>query len=271
MSPKNLTGKKVVIQKWKPDSLESREDVVAIEEPLQIMVNGSPVSITMRTSGDDKALAIGFLYTEGIIQNYAQIENVNQNDENTVNVIMNKSVDIGVSDIQRNFYTTSSCGVCGKTSIDSIFQKTPFDLKKMLFKVSADILTRLQDKLLNVQTAFQATGGIHAAVLFTSKGDYVYHSEDVGRHNALDKLIGHTIMAEKTPLESHILLLSGRASFELLQKAAMAGIPFVCSVGAPSSLAVELADNLGISLVGFLKKTGFNIYTNPERLSDVVS
>lgn len=261
-----MAGKKVLISKWKPGSLQNVEDIVAIEEPLQIMINGNPVSITMRTPGDDPALAVGFLFTEGIIHQFAQVESVQNTDDNIVNVLLEKSEKGHFESMQRNFYTTSSCGVCGKTSVDTIYQKIPHSLGKQKFTTRPEILTKLQDKLWNVQEAFQTTGGIHAAVLFRSTGDYVYHSEDVGRHNALDKLIGHCIMSEKTPLENHILLLSGRASFELLQKAAMAGIGFVCSVGAPSSLAVELADTLGITLVGFLKKGSFNVYTHPERI-----
>lgn len=263
-----MAGKQISITKWKPGSFESREDWVAVEEPLQILVNGLPASITMRTPGDDEALATGFLYTEGMIDSFQSVETIVQTDENTVNVILENHGSQIPGSMQRNFYTTSSCGVCGKTSVDAIYQKMKFPIKDTSFKINPETLTKLQDKLLNVQSAFQTTGGIHAAVLFNTSGEYIYHSEDVGRHNALDKLIGHCIMSEKLPLNNHILLLSGRASFELLQKAAMAGICFVCAVGAPSSLAVELADELGITLAGFLKKTGFNIYTHFQRLED---
>ncbi|MFZ1705916.1 MAG: formate dehydrogenase accessory sulfurtransferase FdhD [Saprospiraceae bacterium] len=261
-----MTGKKIILSKWKPGIKESREDFVAIEEPLQINLNSNPVSITMRTPGDDKALAIGFFCTEGIIENMAVIEGVHQLDENTVNIILQKDSNISLNHLQRNFYTTSSCGVCGKTSVDAIYNKSPFIIKDFVLEVSPQTLIHLHDKLWNVQEAFQVTGGIHAAVLFNPSGDYIYHSEDVGRHNALDKLIGRSLLGEKLPLKNHILLLSGRASFELLQKSAMAGISFICSVGAPSSLAIELADTLGITLVGFLKKTGFNIYTHEHRI-----
>lgn len=262
-----MTGKKIKIYKWKPGHRENRDDWVAIEEPLQIMVNGAPVSITMRTPGDDPALAIGFLCTEGIIHHYNQVQSVREDDDNTINVLLEKNTaDKSMEGLQRNFYATSSCGVCGKTSVDQIYQKLPYPIQKQPYHVNPEVLTLLQDKLLNVQTAFQATGGIHAAVLFTLSGEYVYHSEDVGRHNALDKLIGHCIMAEKTPLDGHILLLSGRASFELIQKAAMAGISFICAVGAPSSLAIQLADEMNITLIGFLRKQSFNVYTKPERI-----
>lgn len=262
-----MTGKKINIQKWKPDQRESKEDFVAVEEPLQITLNHKPVSITMRTPGDDGALALGFLCTEGIISNFQQVEKVSQTDDNTVNVMMEPSLaEKSMAGLQRNFYTTSSCGVCGKSSIDQIYQKLPATSDKVSLTIAPQVLVTLQDKLLNVQKAFQATGGIHAAVLFSQNGDYMYHSEDVGRHNALDKLIGHCLMSDKTPLRNHILLLSGRASFELIQKAAMAGISFVCAVGAPSSLAIELAEQMQITLVGFLKKTSFNIYTHPERV-----
>lgn len=266
-----MADKQIVITKWKPGSFESKEDWVAIEEPLQILINGMPASITMRTPGDDEALATGFLYTEGMIDSLHSVETIVQKDENTVNVIMENHNSQIPGSMQRNFYTTSSCGVCGKTSVDAIYQKMRFPVKDISFKINPDTLTKLQDKLLNVQSAFQTTGGIHAAVLFNTSGEYIYHSEDVGRHNALDKLIGHCIMSEKLPLNKHILLLSGRASFELLQKAAMAGICFVCAVGAPSSLAVELADELGITLIGFLKKTGCNIYTHAQRIENARS
>jgi FdhD protein len=259
-------GKKVLVTKWKPDIYDAKDDLVAIEEPLQLMLNGVATSITMRTPGDDKALALGFFSTEGVIKHFQQIKDVVQVDENTVNVLLENQSENSFSTMQRNFYTTSSCGVCGKTSVESIFQKTPYDIKKQNFEVSPSILLHLQDKLFDVQTAFQATGGIHAAVLFSSNGHYQYHSEDVGRHNALDKLIGHSMMADKLPLSDQILLLSGRASFELIQKAAMAGISFVCAVGAPSSLAIELAEEIGITLVGFLKKSSFNIYTHGHRI-----
>ncbi|MBK8546972.1 MAG: formate dehydrogenase accessory sulfurtransferase FdhD [Saprospiraceae bacterium] len=260
------TGRKVDIRKWKTDSFESKEDVVAIEEPLQILVQNKAISITMRTPGDDKALALGFLFTEGILKSFSQVEDIIQTDENTVNVLLEESVLQQLPDLQKNFYTTSSCGVCGKSSIDKIYQISSFDIKSNNLKVEAKIFTHLQDRLLNVQTAFQETGGIHAAVLFDEQGNYFYHSEDVGRHNALDKLIGHVMIAGKLPLTKYILLLSGRSSFELIQKAAMAGISVVCAVGAPSSLAVDLAENVGITLLGFLKKTGYNVYSHPERI-----
>lgn len=260
------TGRKIDIRKWKADAFESKEDVVAIEEPLQILVQNKAISITMRTPGDDKALALGFLFTEGILKSFSQVEDIIQTDENTVNVLLEESVLQQLPDLQKNFYTTSSCGVCGKSSIDKIYQISSFDIKSNNLKVEAKIFTHLQDRLLNVQTAFQETGGIHAAVLFDEQGNYFYHSEDVGRHNALDKLIGHVMIAGKLPLTKYILLLSGRSSFELIQKAAMAGISVVCAVGAPSSLAVDLAENVGITLLGFLKKTGYNVYSHPERI-----
>lgn len=266
-----MSGKKIKINKWKPGHYETRDDWVAYEEPLQIMVNGVPVSITMRTPGDDAALAIGFLCTEGIIHHLNQVQSVREDGDNTINILLEKNAaDKSMEGLHRNFYTTSSCGVCGKTSVDQIYQKLPYAIQKQSYHVNPEVLTLLQEKLLNVQTAFQATGGIHAAVLFELSGEYVYHSEDVGRHNALDKLIGHCIMAEKTPLDHHILLLSGRASFELIQKAAMAGISFICAIGAPSSLAIQLAEEMNITLIGFLRKQSFNIYTNPERILENV-
>ncbi len=258
--------KEITIQRNKSGVIASVQDFVAVEAPLQIEVSGRPVSITMRTPGDDVALALGFLFSEGLINDYNAIADVVQKDENTVNIIPEEGFNIKAESMEKNFYSTSSCGVCGKASVDTIRSKSMFIPPKKNITVADKTLFSLQERLLTVQSAFEVTGGLHACALFTPDGRYLFHSEDVGRHNALDKLIGHTLMAGRLPLDEHILLLSGRASFELVQKASMAGIPVIAAVGAPSSLAMDLAIENDQTLIGFLKKTGFNIYAGNQRI-----
>ena len=255
----------------------SREDVLAVEDPLEIQVrhpklnNGlpKPVSITMRTPGHDEDLAVGFLFTEGIISSREEIKSVAQFSPNHVMVNFNPEASFELSSLDRNFYTTSSCGVCGKASIDAIHTTSQVDIGADSTSVAASKLYDLQKQLLDHQSVFAQTGGIHAASLFDQQVNFIEVREDVGRHNALDKVIGHMCRAGKLPLFGHILLLSGRASFELIQKAGMAGIPIVVAVGAPSTLAVELADSLNITLVGFLKEASFNVYSHEYRVSEI--
>lgn len=256
----------ITIDKVRSGERNDYLDFVAVEAPLQISIKGVPTSITMRTPGDDIALALGFLFTEGIIEDYNDIADAVIIDENSVNILPEEGYHIDVTSLERNFYSTSSCGVCGKSSIEAIKAQSRYIPPVKDIKVESGILTGLQDKLLSVQSAFEVTGGLHACALFNPEGGYLYHSEDVGRHNALDKLIGHALMAGRIPLDEHILLLSGRASFELVQKASMAGIQFIAAVGAPSSLAVELATANSLTLVGFLRKSGFNIYSGKHRI-----
>ena len=241
-------------------------DHVAVESPLQININHKPISVTMRTPGADVALAVGFLFTEGLIHNFGQVLSANQLDDNMVNIVLKNEILPSVSQ-ERNFYTTSSCGVCGKSSVDAIMTKSMYPINQKKIAVTDEVLFSLQEKLLQVQAAFESTGGIHAAALFHPDGSFIGHQEDVGRHNALDKLIGQALMDDQLPLSNHILLLSGRASFELIQKASMAGIPIIVAVGAPSSLAVELAQSMGQTLIGFLKKTSYNIYVGQDRIN----
>lgn len=259
--------KEIQILKNKNGSLADVHDYVAVEAPLQIEIDGKPISVTMRTPGDDIALALGFLFNENLIHDYSEISDVVSKNENTVNIIPEEDMNIRVDATGRNFLSNSSCGVCGKTSLMDIKTHSTYANKGNKIKTSHLILYSLQEKLLTVQSSFEITGGLHACALFTPDGQYLFHSEDVGRHNALDKLIGHALMAGRIPLDAHILLLSGRASFELVQKAGMAGIPIIAAVGAPSSLAIELAMENGQTLVGFLKKNSFNIYTCSERIS----
>ncbi|MCL8000521.1 formate dehydrogenase accessory sulfurtransferase FdhD, partial [Brucella sp. 21LCYQ03] len=252
-------------------------DEVSVEEPLEIRVSfghatireSKNISVTMRTPGNDPELAMGFLFTEGIISNYQQIESVtgidaacSRNQENVIIVRLTNGFIPELTHTDRNFYTTSSCGVCGKGSIQSIRTVSTFkDHVKEEIRIDTETLYQLPNRLRSFQNNFSATGGIHASGLFNLRGDLLALREDVGRHNALDKLIGYALSANLLPLDSNILLLSGRASFELIQKAAMAGIAIVAAIGAPSSLAVELAEDFDMTLIGFLKDNRCNIYT----------
>ena len=256
----------IKITKTKNSTSLERDDVVAVEAPLEIQVKlwneGKPraISVTMRTPGDDEELALGFLFTEGLLKNYTEVKAVKYLGENVVKVYLNEGVTIDLQKAERNFYTTSSCGVCGKASIEAITTKTQFIIKnKAIFQ--DEILFGLKAKLAHQQSLFTATGGIHAAALFSETGELLTLHEDVGRHNALDKLIGEEFRKNQLPLEKSILLLSGRASFELIQKATMVGIGTIVSVGAPSSLAVDLARENGQTLIGFLKENSYNRYS----------
>lgn len=248
------------------------EDAVAVEEPLEIQVLEAgkviprPLSVTMRTPGQDEALAIGFLYTEGLIAGPQDIERSSIPGQNQICIHLSEGVTLDVTATERNFYTTSSCGVCGKSSIDAIHTQRTFDLKGSDFTVRETLLFTLTAQLTQAQSLFTATGGIHAATLFCANAQLKMMQEDVGRHNALDKLIGVAVQNADLPISESILLLSGRASFELIQKAAMAGIPIVVAIGAPSSLAIELAKETGQTLIGFLKDTGYNLYSGHERI-----
>lgn len=255
-------------------------DALAVEEPLEIRLGFSDdgkfrhraVSITMRTPGDDFALAAGFLLTEGILQSANQIAAIKHcgafpNNQNTVRVDLNPETTVNLKKLERNFYTTSSCGVCGKTSLEALTVAGAKKIERENFPVvSAATIHELPNKLRQSQAAFDATGGLHAAALFDSAGNLIDLKEDVGRHNAVDKLVGARFLADALPLVDQILFLSGRASFELIQKAVMAGVPIVCAVGAPSSLAVEAAREFGISLFGFVRANRFNVYTDFGRL-----
>jgi FdhD protein len=263
-------------------SLQSGNDILAVEEPLEIRLTyGSSdslitqnLAVTMRTPGNDEELALGFIFTEGIITRDTDIDriehvlaNCSDNNQNIIQVILCDAVIPNLLHAERNFYTTSSCGVCGKTSIQAIRSVSSFSSESMNYDpIHPGLISSLPDKLAEQQQLFAATGGLHAAALFNNKGALIFIREDVGRHNALDKLLGASLKAKMLPLTKSILLLSGRASFELVQKAAMAGIPVIAAVGAPSSLAVSLAKEFGITLVGFLRNTRFNIYSGEERI-----
>ncbi|SDN63085.1 FdhD protein [Klenkia soli] len=253
----------------------TRPDTVASEEPLEIRLDGTPLAVTMRTPGDDFDLVHGFLTTEGVIRSADDVlalrycDSVDDEGRNTYNVVdvdLAPGVEAPDTALDRNFYTTSSCGVCGKASIDAIRTKTVFDVPADETRLTLATLLALPDRLRAAQAVFDRTGGLHAAGLFTAEGDLVALREDVGRHNAVDKVVGDAVRAGRLPLAGHVLMVSGRSSFELTQKAAMAGVPVLAAVSAPSSLAVELADSTGITLIGFLRGDGCNVYSHTRRL-----
>jgi FdhD protein len=260
---------------------EQLEDALAVEEPLEIRISfGSDgrrvhkaISITMRTPGEDGSLAVGFLFTEGIIKSRGQIAAIehcgkpspDKGIRNTIRVNLPDGVAVDLKRLERHFYTTSGCGVCGKSSIDALqagisklTDEGPF--------ISAEIIHALPASGIASQSSFEKTGGLHASVLFDPSGNIEAVAEDVGRHNALDKVIGKKLMSGEVPLSGSILLVSGRVSFELVQKALMAGIPIMAAVGAPSSLAVELAREYGMTLIGFIRDGRFNIYSGESRI-----
>ena len=266
----------ISIQRISDGILTAMNDQVAVEEPLEIQLDYSTstgfmqknIAVTMRTPGNDEELAAGFLFSEGVIQNNGSIKEIRSfsADENRVLISLRENVKPILQNVERNFYSTSSCGICGKASIDAIRLSSVFKEENNSLSVNATVLHGLQDNLRKQQLIFENTGGIHASALFTLDGNFMMLREDVGRHNALDKIIGAALLNDQLPLNNCILLLSGRASFELLQKASMAGIKIVVAVGAPSSLAVELAKETGITLIGFLRNDRFNIYTGTNRI-----
>lgn len=230
------------------------------------------VAVTMRTPGDDFELAAGFLFTEGLLPSRADLAelrycgDVDPQEYNIVTAKLRPGAPFDPGDLDRNFYTTSSCGVCGKASLEAVEIRGCERLPLEPESVGADAVAAMPDRLREGQQVFDRTGGLHAAGLFDPDGELVVLREDVGRHNAVDKTIGNRFLAGALPLERHALVVSGRASFEILQKALMAGIPVLVAVGAPSSLAVDVARRFGITLVGFARGDGFNVYTEPERI-----
>lgn len=252
-----------------------RPDTLAAEEPLELRVNGAPLTVTMRTPGHDIELAHGFLLTEGVIGNLEDVRNARYcagaevDGVNTYNVLdLQLSPDVAPPDasVTRNFYTTSSCGVCGKAALDAVKLATRFPPASAPCPVTPELLLSLPDKLRTQQRVFSTTGGLHGAGLYRSDGSMIVVREDVGRHNAVDKVLGAALLAGEIPLSDTILMVSGRASFELVQKAAMAGVPILAAVSAPSSLAVELAEEQGMTLAGFVRGESMNVYTGAERI-----
>ncbi|EDY60106.1 MULTISPECIES: formate dehydrogenase accessory sulfurtransferase FdhD [Streptomyces] len=258
-------------------ALSSRPDTLVTEEPLEIRLNGKPLAITMRTPGDDFALATGFLVSEGVLAQQHDLQNIvycagaTKNGTNTYNIVdVTTATHVAIPDItlERNVYTTSSCGLCGKASLDAVTTTTHWPIHDTPpVRVSPELLASLPDQLRAAQQVFDRTGGLHAAALFTEHGHLLDIREDVGRHNAVDKLIGRALQHGNLPLSRTLLLVSGRASFELAQKAVMAGIPLLAAVSAPSSLAVDLATETGLTLVGFLRGPSMNVYAGEHRLA----
>lgn len=267
------------IKKFKPKGIEETPDLVVIEEPLEIRLGfgkeeerqQKSISVTMRTpTGHDFELALGFLFTEGIIASFDDILSIHycndagrQAERNIVRVELKPHIAVDFQSLERHFYATSSCGICGKASIEAIEQKCPI-LTKTEFKVSEEFIKTLPEVLAKNQVFFKHTGGLHAAMLLNRAEEVL--REDIGRHNALDKVIGAALQQNLLPLSDVVLIMSSRASFELIQKAAMAGIPIMACVGSPSSLAIETAQTLGITLIGFLRGDSFNVYSHESRI-----
>ncbi|WP_030167670.1 formate dehydrogenase accessory sulfurtransferase FdhD [Spirillospora albida] len=248
-----------------------RPDTLAVEEPLEIRVAGAPLTITMRTPGHDFDLAAGFLAAEGIIGGAGDLASMRfcagTEEQNTLDVALAPGVPLPDASLTRAFTTTSACGVCGKSSIEALRVTRPHDIAADRVRLTPATLAALPDRLRAAQRAFDRTGGLHAAGLFDAGGALRALREDVGRHNAVDKVIGWALRRGPLPLAGHVLMVSGRASFELTQKAARAGIPVLAAVSAPSSLAVELAEDAGMTLVGFLRGASMNVYTGAERIT----
>lgn len=257
------------------DGVVARPDTLVVEEPLEIRVNGAPLTVTMRTPGSDIELAQGFLLTEGIVTSRDDIATVRYcqgatedgvNTYNVLDVTLAPGVPTPDVDLTRNFYATSSCGVCGKASLEAvrlISRHSPGDDPTT---VAPEVLSALPTKLRKAQKVFATTGGLHGAALYDTDGTELVVREDIGRHNAVDKAIGWALESRRIPLSGTVLLVSGRASFELTQKAVMAGIPILAAVSAPSSLAVDLAAQAGLTLVAFLRGASMNVYTRPDRV-----
>lgn len=254
----------------------ARPDTLVVEEPLEIRIDGKPLTVTMRTPGSDIELAQGFLLTEGIIANRDDVLTVRYckgagpdqvNTYNVLDVTLAPEVPPPDVDMTRNFYATSSCGVCGKASLDAVRTISRHGPGDDPTTVTAETLSDLPDRLRDEQKVFASTGGLHGAALFDVDGTTLVVREDIGRHNAVDKVIGWALENDRIPLSATVLLVSGRASFELTQKAVMAGIPVLAAVSAPSSLAVDLASQSGLTLVAFLRGDSMNVYTRPDRVT----
>ena len=260
------------VSEWNDGAVRRKEDYLAAEEPLEIRIGGDPLSVTMRTPGNDLELAAGFLLTEGLVTKRAQIvtlENVVEDSErdrgNVVRAVLAPEAAPDLQKMRRHFFAASSCGICGKASIDSVRART-LEPPNPAFRLDAEVLLRLPEALRASQAVFGRTGGLHAAALFDVKGELLVLREDIGRHNAVDKVVGWALLENRIPLADVVLLVSGRGGFEIVQKAIVAGLPVVASVSAPSSLAVQLARELGLTLIGFLRDRRFVIYSGEDRI-----
>jgi len=258
-------GSQKIIRRKRDGELEYLPDELTIEEPLEIRIGRKPVATTMRTPGHDEELAAGFLVSEGIVRTRDQIASISMSGENRVVLELKDSLKLKLSSAKRFGTISSSCGLCGKTNIEAIRQNFPA-IRSTDIRIDIETLLSLPERLRNAQSDFARTGGIHAAGIFGLDGKLKIAREDIGRHNAMDKAIGRAFLDELLPLDRHLLLVSGRASFEIIQKALAAGIPIAAAVSAPSSLAVELARDSNQTLIGFLRPPSFNIYTHVERV-----
>jgi FdhD protein len=238
----------------------TEQDLVAVEEPLEIRIGGRPVAVTMRTPGHDEELALGFCISEGLRPSAARLP-----DDLAANTVEVEAPDFDPERLQRSFYTTSSCGVCGKGALEAVAVEAGRVTSEL--RVDAGVVASLPDRLVAAQAAFEATGGLHATGLFTPDGELLCSREDVGRHNAMDKVVGWAHLAGRLPLADALLCVSGRLSFELVQKASVAGCPVLVAVGAPSTLAVELAADRGVTLCGFVRDGRVNVYSEPWRIA----
>ncbi|GAC1384748.1 MAG: formate dehydrogenase accessory sulfurtransferase FdhD [Marmoricola sp.] len=264
------------VTRLRGDRETERIDTLVVEEPLEIRVNGTPVTVTMRTPGDDFDLAVGFLVGEGVLRATDDVYEIRYcagatvDGLNTYNVVdvLAPGVSLPAS-LERNFATTSSCGVCGKASLDSVRTRSSWSIEDDALRIDRRVVVSLPDRLREAQRVFESTGGLHAAGLFTAEGDLIVAREDIGRHNAVDKVIGDAYRHHRIPLRHTVLLVSSRASFELVQKAVMAGIPMLAAVSAPSSLAVELAAESGLTLIGFVRGDSMNVYCGEQRVGRV--
>ncbi len=270
---RNMTDARVVAVR--DGSRSERPDKLATEEPMEIRASGpgqdaGPVAVTMRTPGGDFELAVGFLFTEGLIRGREDVSRVvycdlppEEQQYNVVTVTLTKPFDAEA--VKRNFYATSSCGICGKASLEDVEVRCAPVADGPV--VASSVISGLPEALRKAQRVFEQTGGLHAAGLFDADGKLLSLREDVGRHNAVDKLVGEALLAGQVPLSERILQVSGRVSFEIVQKAAVAGIPIICAVSAPSSLAVDAAEHLGMTIVGFVRDARFNVYSHPKRVA----
>lgn len=260
-------AKKRVVR-WVNAIKSDAHDELAIEEPLEIRIDTRPLVVTMRTPGHDEELAAGFLVTEGLIKARSQLRTIRKNPRNrsgnSLDVFLASGVSVNFDQLTRRVFSSSSCGLCGKETLRSVRQR--FKAVRSRVTVNVNLLVRLPDKLRAAQPTFERTGGLHAAGLFTREGELVVAREDIGRHNAVDKIVGFGLLDDRLPFDEHILLVSGRASFEIMQKSLAARIPVVCAVSAPSSLAVEFARENHQTLVGFLREGRMNVYAGRERI-----
>ena len=258
------------VEQWQDGSVTRVQDYLAVEEPLEIRLGETPISVTMRTPGHDLELTAGFLFTEGIISSRHELKSIETVESatagNTITAKLSRDGDVAAEQLQRNFFAASSCGICGKASIESIRIRGT-QSPNPDFRLKASLLYELPDTLRESQAVFGRTGGLHAAAAFTSSGELLVLREDIGRHNAVDKVVGWALENNRLPLSECVLMVSGRGGFEIIQKALVAGIPVLASVSAPSSLAVQMARELGMTLVGFLRGKRFVIYSGAERIS----